>query len=141
MRHGWVVSAYRIALEHGFAGTEREFRLALLGQDWTDDGMQLLVTDEDEDAIPEKTEIYMRPSPASCAYEVGGNTFLAADEGIPIPDGLDVTGRVVRLSCGGEAFGEGVTLPEASPALPAVTSADNGKILKVVSGKWAAGTA
>ena len=50
----------------------------------------------------------------------------------------------------GEAVGNFVTIPDMinaiaelkaneTPELPAVTSADNGKVLKVVDGEWAVG--
>lgn len=133
----WIVSVYGIAVAHGYQGTEREFALSLLGRNGIEMLPMLLVTDEAEADISEKYEAIMRPSSQEYAYETEKNEFLAADQETKIPDGLDVDGRTVRLTCAGEAFGKSAQLPAAS--LPAVTAADEGKILKVVSGAWAAG--
>lgn len=134
----WVVSAYRIAVKHGFRGTEHEFRMSLLGEDGIYQLPMLLVTDAPEDEIPEGYEAIMRPSSDAYAYYTRKNEFRAADEEIPVPDGLNLTGRVLKLACAGAPFGAGVTLPETE--LPAVTGSDNGKVMKVVSGEWGAGT-
>lgn len=135
----WIVSAYGIAVKHGFRGTEREYAISLLGRDGIEMLPMLLVTDEAEADISEEYEAIMRPSSQEYAYETEKNDFLAADQSTKVPDGLTVNGRVVRLTCGGTAFGKSAQLPASS--LPAVTAADNGKILKVVSGAWAAGSA
>ena len=132
----WAVSAYRIAVQHGFTGTEREFRTALTGRDGIDCLPMLLVTAEDEDEIPEEYEAIMRPSPGEYVYRTDRNEFRYADEAVKVPDGLNLTGRTLKLVCGGTVFGNGVTLPAAN--LPSVSASDNGKVLKVVSGAWAA---
>lgn len=135
----WIVSAYGIARKHGFRGTERDFALALRGRDGIDMLPMLLVTEEDEEDISPDYEAIMRPSDQTYAYHTEHNDFLAADRAVLVPDGLTLSGRVVRLACAGEAFGTAIELPGAEAVLPAVTAADNGKVLKVVSGAWAAG--
>ena len=134
---GWVVSAYGIARKHGYTGTEREFRLSLLGKDGIECLPMILVTEEAEADIPEDRDLYMRPSSDEYAYYTEKNEFRAADEDVFVPDGLDLDGDVLSLTCEGETVGEGIEVP----VLPAVSASDNGKILKVVSGAWAAGTA
>lgn len=134
----WAVSAYQIALKHGFRGTEREFRMALLGQDGIEMLPMLLVTEMPEDEIPDAYEAFMRPSPEGYAYYTTHNEFREADEDVPVPDGLSLSGRTLKLSCAGVPFGSGTVLPAAE--LPQVSAADNGKVMKVVSGEWAAGT-
>lgn len=136
----WIVTAYGIAVKHGYQGTEREYALSLLGRDGIDLLPMLLVTNEDEAEISEDYEAIMRPSPSQYAYHTDKNDFLAADLAVKIPDGLAVTNGTLRLVCEGTAYGEGVPLPEPAEDLPEVTSADNGKVLKVISGAWAAGT-
>lgn len=138
---GWVVTAYGIARAHGYAGTEREFRISLLGTDGIYCMPMVLVTDAAEADVPEQYEAYMAPSAASYAYETEKNDFLAADRETKVPDGLDVTGHTVKLACGGTGYGTGAELPNADDVLPAVTAADNGKILKVVNGAWTAAEA
>jgi len=132
----WVLSAYAIAVKHGYAGTEREFRLALLGADGEEMRPAIYVTDLDEEEIPAEEEMAMRSSDDSHAYSTDKNEFRSADEILQVPDGLTVSGRVLRLTCEGEAMGTACTLPDAE--LPAVSAEDNGKIMKVVSGSWAA---
>ena len=132
----WVVSAYQIALKHGFEGTEREFRISLCGRDGIDMLPMLLVTDAEEDEIPPDYETYMRPSSDAYAYYTERNEFRAADEALYVPDGLGLNGRLLTLTCEGEVFGDSAELPETE--LPDVTGSDNGKVMKVVSGEWAA---
>ena len=134
---GWVVSAYGIARKHGYTGTEREFRMSLLGTDGIYCLPMILVTEEEEADIPEDRNLTMRPSSDAYAYETERNEFRAADEDVCVPDGLDLDGDELCLTCEGDTMGEGIEVP----ALPAVSASDNGKILKVVSGAWAAGTA
>jgi len=136
----WDVSAYGIAVKHGFRGTEREFALSLLGEDGINCLPMLLVTEEPEEEISPAYEAIMRPSAASYAYYTAKNDFLAADHVVLVPDGLYVSGRTVRLACAGEAFGTAAELPNAENVLPEVSGSDNGKVLKVVSGDWAAGS-
>ena len=130
----WVVTAYGIAVKNGYRGTEREFRMTLSGTDGMYCLPMLLVTTADEGDIPEDYEAIMRPSADEYAYTTEENEFRYADEDVPVPDGLDLTGRVLKLTCEGAAFGTGAELPETD--LPAVSAADNGKILKVVGGAW-----
>lgn len=132
----WVISAYHIALKNGFRGTEREFRFLLDGDDGIDQMPMILVTNTDEAEVPGNYELIMRPSPAEYAYNTERNDFLAADEEIMVPDGLSSSGQVLQLMCEGEACGEPVVLPSAD--LPQVTASDDGKVMKVVSGSWAA---
>lgn len=132
----WVVSAYQIAVRHGYTGTEREFRLSLLGADGVDNLPMLLVTDEDEETISEDYEAIMRPSSSEYAYYTEKNEFRSADEDILVPDGLRLMGRVLTLTCEGDAMGTPTELPTTD--LPAVTTADNGKVMKVVAGAWTA---
>ena len=134
----WIVSAYQIAVKHGFRGTEREYRISLLGRDGIDMLPMLLVTEEQESEIPGDYEAIMRPSSDEYAYYTDKNEFRMADEVVLVPDGLNLTGQVLKLTCEGEPFGTGATLPETD--LPAVTAADNGKVMKVISGAWAAGS-
>lgn len=134
----WVVSAYRIAVKHGFRGTEGEFRLSLCGRDGVDMLPMLLVTTAPEEEIPEEYEMIMRPSPDDCAYYTEKNEFRMADQIVCVPDGMNITGRILSLACEGEAFGKGVELPDPSTVLPEVTASDNGKILKVAAGEWSA---
>ena len=133
----WIVSAYGIAVKHGYEGTEREFALSLLGRDGVDLLPMLLVTEDPEGEIHEDYEAIMRPSSDEYAYSTAKNEFRYADEIVRIPDGFSLVGRVLKLTAGGEAFGAGTELPEAQ--LPEVSSADNGKIMKVISGAWAPG--
>ncbi len=132
----WAVSAYQIAVKHGFRGTEREFRLSLCGEDGIDMLPMLLVTNEDEADVSPDYEAIMRPSSDAYAYYTTKNEFRGADHDVYVPDGLRIYGRVLGLTCEGSPIGSGVTLPKAE--LPAVTAADNGKVMKVVSGAWAA---
>lgn len=132
----WVVSAYQIAVRHGFEGTEREFRISLMGRDGIEMLPMLLVTTEDEDEISDDYEAYMRPSDERYSYYTAENEFRMADEEVLVPDGLQLTGRTLSLTCEGETFGNPATLPATD--LPAVTASDNGKVIKVVSGAWAA---
>lgn len=134
----WIVTAYGIAVKHGYRGTEREYALSLLGRDGIDLLPMLLVTEEAEADIPEDYEAIMRPSSDEYAYTTAKNEFRYADQIVKIPDGFSLSGRVLKLAAAGEAFGNGTTLPEAE--LPAVTAADNGKVMKVISGAWAAGS-
>lgn len=134
----WIVTAYGMAVKHGYTGTEREYALSLLGRDGIDLLPMLLVTEEEEADIPEDYEAIMRPSSDAYAYTTAKNEFRAADEIVKIPDGLELVGQILKLTAGGEAFGNGAELPE--PDLPEVSSADNGKVMKVISGAWAAGT-
>ena len=129
----WLLSAYGIAVRHGFAGTERDFWLALRGEDGEYASPALLVTEEAEEEID--GELYMRPSSDEYAYETGRNEFRAADREIKVPDGLSVSGAWLRLKAAGVPFGAACILPEA--ALPAVTDEDDGKIMTVDSGAWA----
>ena len=132
----WAVTAYGIAVKNGYRGTEREFRMTLTGTDGIHELPMLLVTEADEEDVPEEYEAIMHPSSSEYAYETDRNEFRAADEAVPIPDGLDLTGRILKLTCGGEPLGRGAELPTTD--LPAVTAADNGKIMTVVGGAWAA---
>ena len=134
----WAVSAYGIAVRHGFLGTEREFMISLLGRPGAECLPMILVTAEDEEDVPEDRDLIMRPSSDAYAYETERNEFRAADRDVYVPDGFSLDGDELMLACGGEAFGEGVELPSAD--LPEVSAADNGKALKVVSGEWAPGT-
>ena len=134
----WAVSAYQIAVKHGFRGTEREFRMALVGEDGIYSLPMVLVTDADENEVPDDYEAYMRPSSEEYAYYTTHNEFRMADEEVPVPDGLELNGRELKLTCAGTPFGNGAVLPETD--LPAVSAADNGKVMKVVSGAWAAGS-
>ena len=138
MRGGWIVSAYGIAVKHGFRGTEREFRMSLTGRDGIDLLPMLLVTDENEPEVPEDYETIMKPSSDAYAYYTEKNEFRAADEAVKVPDGLNLTERILKLSCAGIPFGTGAVLPETE--LPAVSALDNGKVMKVITGAWAAGT-
>lgn len=134
----WIVSAYGIAVKHGYEGTEREFALSLLGRDGVDLLPMLLVTENPEDEIPEDYEAIMRPSGDAYAYHTEKNEFRMADQIIRIPDGFSLSGRVLKLAAAGEAFGNGAVLPEVD--LPDVSAADNGKVMKVISGAWGPGT-
>ena len=136
----WAVSAYQIAVKHGFRGTERDFRLALCGAPGYTQLPMVLVTEEPEEDISPAYEAVMRPSSSDYAYHTEKNDFLAADQAVPVPDGLWTSGQTVRLACAGEAFGTAVELPDPEDVLPSVTAADNGKVLKVASGAWAAGS-
>lgn len=138
---GWVVSAYGIARAHGYAGTEREFRLSLLGRDGIFCMPMVLVTDADEADVPAGYEAYMAPSDERYAYATEKNAFLAADKKTEVPDGLDVDGRTLRLSCGGVPFGQEALLPGPGDVLPPVKPEDDGKVLKVVNGAWTASEA
>ena len=132
----WVLSAYGIARRHGFSGTERDFWLEMRGEDGEYGSPSLLVTEAEEEDVT--AELCMRPSSDDYAYATDKNEFRAADREILIPDGLEVSSDGIRLTCEGEPVGGTCPLPEAS--LPAVTAEDEGKILTVVSGAWAAGT-
>ena len=48
--------------------------------------------------------------------------------------------EVANLATSSEVINAIAQLPAIGASLPAVTVADNGKILKVVEGKWALGT-
>lgn len=48
--------------------------------------------------------------------------------------------EVANLATSSEVINAIAQLPAIGASLPAVTAADNGKILKVVEGKWAVGT-
>lgn len=130
----WVVSAYGIAVQHGYQGTEREFRMSLVGRDGIDSLPMLLVTTEDEDEIPDDYEAIMRPSADAYAYFTAHNEFRAADEDVLVPDGLQLGGQALSLTCEGVPFGTVTELPAAD--LPTVSASDNGKVMKVVSGAW-----
>lgn len=132
----WIVSAYRMAVAHGYTGTEREYRISLMGRDGIECLPMLLVTDEPEEEIPPEYEAIMRPSSDAYAYYTERNEFRAADKEVEIPDGLRLTGALLTLTVEGVNMGEAAVLP--SPDIPAVTAADNGKVIKVVSGAWAA---
>ena len=134
----WAVSAYGIAVKHGYLGTEKEFALSLLGRNGIDMQPMILVSEESEEDVPDDCVLLMRPSSGRYAYYTAKNEFRAADLSVTVPDGLALTGRTLNLTCGGEGFGTGTELPETD--LPEVTASDNGKVMKVVAGAWAAGT-
>lgn len=48
--------------------------------------------------------------------------------------------EVANLATSSEVINAIAQLPAIGASLPAVTATDNGKILKVVEGKWAVGT-
>lgn len=132
----WAVSAYGIAVKHGYCGTEREFMLSLLGRDGIECLPMILVTDADEEDIPPERDMIMRPSSDDYAYYTEKNEFRAADKDVFVPDGLALDGDELCLTCEGETLGEAAKVP----VLPSVSAADNGKILKVVGGAWAPGS-
>jgi len=48
--------------------------------------------------------------------------------------------EVANLATSSEVINAIAQLPAIGASLPAVTAADNGKVLKVAEGKWAVGT-
>ena len=132
----WAVSAYGIAVKHGYCGTEREFMLSLLGRPGVECLPMILVTNEAEEDVPPERDLIMRPSSDAYAYYTEKNEFRAADKEVYVPDGFSLDGDELQLACQGVPFGRGVVLPSAD--LPEVTAADNGKVMKVVAGAWAA---
>ena len=108
--------------------------LSLLGRPGIECLPMILVTEEEEEDIPEDRDMLIRPSSDDYAYYTERNEFRAADKEVYVPDGLALDGNELGLTCEGEALGEGTEVP----VLPSVSAADNGKILKVADGAWRA---
>lgn len=116
-RTGAYLSAYAVAVKHGFRGTEEDWLASLRGADgssgvWISDD----ITDWPE---PDRHLWIIR------ADEDG--------EEVTIPDGLAYANGALRLMDGSEPVGDPVGI---QVGLPAVTAADNGKVLQVVGGVW-----
>ena len=110
--------------------------LSLLGRPGVECLPMILVTNEAEEDVPPERDLIMRPSSDEYAYYTEKNEFRAADKEVYVPDGFSLDGDELQLACQGVPFGRGVVLPSAD--LPEVTAADNGKVMKVVAGAWAA---
>lgn len=115
---GAYLSAYTVAVNNGFRGTEEDWLASLHGYDgssgvwisdtlneWPDDDRHLWIIREDE----------------------------SGDE-ITIPDGLKYEAGELCLTDGSEEIGTAIPI---QVGLPTVSATDNGAVLGVVNGMWA----
>ena len=111
------LSAYDVAVWHGYRGTEEEWLRELGGEagkpavwisdtleDWPEPQRRLWVLREEEE----------------------GDAFR-------VPDGFLYEGGLLRLADGDEGIGNAVPL---QAGLPELTDGDDGAVLMVVSGAW-----
>lgn len=115
---GAYLSAYTVAVRHGFRGTEEEWLESLRG----DDGSSgVWISDTLDDAPDEDRHLWI------IREEEDG------DE-IAVPDGLLYSGGTLVLLNGSETVGDPIAM---QVGLPTVSAADNGAVLGVVNGVWA----
>lgn len=116
---GAYLSAYAVAVKHGYRGSEEDWLRSLHGADGSSG---VWISDDLSDWPEEDRHLWL--------IRNGGEE----DEDIVIPDGLDYTDGQIRLMDGSEPVGDPLAL---TVGLPAVTTADNGTLLGVVNGTWA----
>lgn len=115
---GAYLSAYAVAVKHGFRGTEEDWLASLHGADGSSG---VWISDDLSDWPEPDRHLWILRN-----EETG--------EEIDVPDGLYYEDGWLRLMDGSEPVGTALPL---SVGLPAVTSADNGALLGVVGGAWA----
>ena len=131
-------SAYEIAVMHGFEGTEEEWLESLKGKG---------EKGEPGVGVPEVTEadngkvLKVVDGVWTLGEDATGGNIVESEEDLP-EDAED--GSIVIVP--GEGDKADIYIKEGdqwylvvSSELPSVTAADNGKVLKVVDGKWALG--
>ena len=115
---GAYLSAYALAVKHGFRGTEEDWLASLHGAD----GSSGVWISDDLSDWPEPDR----------------HLWILRDEEereeVVVPDGMAYADGTLILKDGSADVGDPVALP---PALPVVTSLDNGCVLAVVNGEWA----
>ncbi len=117
-RTGAYLSAYAVAVKHGYRGTEEEWLASLKGADGSSG---VWISDDLEDW----------PEPDRHLWIIREDE--PGDE-LVIPDGLKYENGTLSLMDGTEPVGDPIPL---QIGLPAVTAADNGDFLCVVNGAWA----
>ena len=117
-RTGAYLSAYAVAVKHGYRGTEEEWLDSLKGADGSS-GVWISDTLNDWPEPDRHLWIIRDDSP---------------EEDIVIPDGLEYADGELSLMDGSAPVGDPIPL---QIGLPAVTAADNGDFLCVVNGVWA----
>lgn len=114
---GAYLSAYTVAVKHGFRGTEEEWLRSLHGED----GSSGVWISDDLSNWPDGTRRL---------WILRGNY----DDGeVAVPDGIGYANGALFLLDGSEQIGAGVNV---QIGLPDVTEADNGDTLMVVNGVW-----
>ena len=112
------LSAYAVAVKHGYRGTEEEWLDSLKGADGSS-GVWISDTLDDW------------PEPDRHLWIIRDDE---PDEDIVIPDGPEYADGELSLMDGSAPVGDPIPL---QIGLPAVTAADNGDFLCVVNGVWA----
>ena len=115
---GAYLSAYAVAVKHGFYGSEEDWLRSLHGAD----GSSGVWISDDLSEWPE-------PDRHLWILRDGGEE----DEDIIVPDGISYADGEIRLMDGSALVGDPVEIPVI---LPDVTEADNGAVMKVVNGRW-----
>jgi hypothetical protein len=114
---GAYLSAYAVAVKHGFYGTEEDWLASLHGAD----GSSGVWISDDLDDWPEPDRhLWILRDEEEC-------------ESIVVPDGLAYADGTLVLKDGSADVGDPVAIPVI---LPDVTEDDNGAVLMVVNGEW-----
>ena len=117
-RTGAYLSAYAVAVKHGFRGTEEEWLRSLHG---TDGSSGVWISDTLNEFPDHDRHLWIIREDE-------------AGEEIEVPDGLKFESNTLSLMDGSQQIGSAIPL---SVGLPAVTTTDNGALLGVVDGAWA----
>lgn len=112
-----AISAYEIAVNHGFKGTEEEWLQSLHGDNGTD---AVWISDDLNDW----------PEPDRHLWVIRDDE---TGDQIDIPDGLLYSEGTLQLMSGENEIGDPVAI---NAGLPAVTEDDDGDVLAVVNGVW-----